>query len=786
MSGEQPDLGQIHTRAEFKGALERLRAGRSYAALDKAAEGRLPKSTVSDLLNPDKGLPDETTLEALLRACGVPPHQESAWLKARKRVLGGGDPRTAGLIRVAKAEPRRLGVHAAIDVPGADGELPAYVERDTDTAPRGVRTLIGNAAEGGRGGLVVLVGSSSVGKTRCAFEAIRARVPDWWLLHPSDTAQIRAIAADPPARLVVWLDELQRYLDGVDGLQAGTVRALLAQGAVLVATLWPDRYDIYTALPQPGQQDTHAHERELLSLADVVDIAERFTPDERVRAEQIAADGDVRLAVALHSDDYGLTQTIAAAPQLMRRWRQADAYAAAVLTAAVDATRLGVDSPLPAALLLQAAPGYCDPRQSAKAPSNWFENALAYLTEELHGAASALTPIASPRGGMGQTTGYRVADYLQQHAQAERRHAKIPATCWQALTDHLTDPSEQTQVAGAACDRLLYRYADRLYCNATQTGAPPAGLQWIDLLARRENVEELRLHADAGDWYAAERLARLLAERGEVEELRARADAAGDWNAAGRLAGLLAERGEVEELRARADAGDQHAAFRLARLLAERGEVEELRARADAGDRYAADGLAGLLAERGEVERLRARADAGDQHAAFRLARLLAERGEVEELRARADTGDPHAADRLARLSMEWRERGEVEELRARADTGDQHAAFRLARLLAERGEVEELRARADTGDRYAAGRLIDLLAQRGEVEELRARADTGDRYAADRLAGLLVERGEVEELRARVDAGEPYAANWLIAALVKRGQVEEAERLRRYGLEAE
>ena len=45
--------------------------------------------------------------------------------------------------------------------------------------------------------------------------------------------------------------------------------------------------------------------------------------------------------------------------------------------------------------------------------------------------------------------------------------------------------------------------------------------------------------------------------------MRARADA-GDWFAAGELARLLAWRGDLDELRDRADAGDQDAARELA------------------------------------------------------------------------------------------------------------------------------------------------------------------------------------------------------------------------------
>ena len=59
---------------------------------------------------------------------------------------------------------------------------------------------------------------------------------------------------------------------------------------------------------------------------------------------------------------------------------------------------------------------------------------------------------------------------------------------------------------------------------------------------------------------------------------------------------MLVERGGLGELRARADAGDEFAASRLADLLVERGGLGELRARADAGDRFAALRLADLLA----------------------------------------------------------------------------------------------------------------------------------------------------------------------------------------------
>ncbi len=657
---------------------------------------------------------DDTSLPGLLSGMvavdlrGRTPEQFAAMVAAKLAALGitsadaaespaqvARAARPAGAMPVTQADPRQLGVHAAISVPGvADGVLPEYVPRDADADGSGVRARLAAAAE--RGGFVLLVGGSSTGKTRCAAEAIRSLLPDWWLVHPGGPGEVAALAAASPARTVVWLDELQRYLDGEHGLSGGVMRALLgAPGpVVIIGTLWPDRYTAYTAVPSPGGADPHSREREVLDLAVVVRIGAAFSPAEQDRA-RAAATRDRRLALALGAGGYGLTQTLAAAPQLVARWQDAPAanpYGWAVMTAALDAARLGARVPLSADLLRAAAVDYCTSAQQAEAPDNWFEQALAYATEKLHGAAAALSPVAA---GMGQVAGYTAADYLIQHATRERRSARVPGSTWDAMLSHVRDPADAARLADSARNRLLYRYAIPLYRHA----------------------------ADVGDENAAWLLAVLLAERGDLDELRARADA-GDRDAAWQLAVLLAEAGDLDELRARAGAGDGNAAWQLAGLLRERGDLDGaaqvLRAGADAGDGNAAQLLAGLLAERGDLDELRTRAGAGDGNAAQQLAELLRKRGDLAELRTRADAGNWNAAQQLAELLAEH---GDLDELRARAGAGDEHAALQLAGLLAEHGDLAELRARADVGDGNAAGQLADVLVKQGrsgEAERLR------------------------------------------------------------------
>ena len=824
------DPSRVNTPDELAACLDglRRRRGLSYEAMEKAA-AKLPsrsggsrpeplsKSTVGEIVT-GKRLPAKGKLLSFLAVCEVAPADLAQWLAAWERARTADLARPVGGVRVRDARPRLLGVHAAIQVEGkkVPGELPVYVPRDIDD---GLRAEL--AADAQRGCFVLLIGGSSVGKTRTLYEAVMAALPDWWLVHPAGPGEVAALAAAPTPRTVVWLNELQDYLDGEHGLDGAVVRALLnvPHPAVIIGTLWPERYATYTTVPEPGAPDPHRRERQVLDLAEVVRIAPAFSEAEQDRARAAAA-RDPRLRVALDAAGYGLTQTLAAAPQLVARWEDAQTaspYAWTVLTAALDMARLGARAPLSADLLRAAAPDYCTSQQLAEAPANWFEQALAYATTKLRGAAAALTPAGA---GMGKVAGYTAADYLIQHASRERRYARLPASTWDALVSHVRDPDDAARLADSASNRLLYRYATSLYQRAANAGDRYAALQLGGLLERRGDLDGaeliLRARADVGDGFAAERLAELLADRGDLDGLRARADANED--AAERLADLLAGRGNLDELRARADVGDRYAAEQLADLLADRGDPDGaeqiLRSRVNAGDEDAAVRLAGLLADRGDLDEaeqiLRARADANED-AAERLADLLADRGDLDELRSRANARDDYAAELLAYCGDQ---EGAEQILRARANANED-ATWRLARLLAQRDDLDGLRALADAGEWYVVRELADLLAQRDDLDGLRALANAGDRYAvsllakrgdpdgaeqilrsrvnagdedaAVRLAGLLADGGDLDEaeqiLRARADAGDWRAAGPLADLLIKQGRGEEAERLRRFGL---
>jgi hypothetical protein len=499
-------------------ALNQLRGNRSYAQIDRASGPQgLARSTLSNLLN-GKSTATRETVVRFLTACGLSQDAQQPWLAAWERVATANLRRPPGAVRGREARPRLLGVHASIQVDPVATDLPPYVPRDLDEE---LRTAITAAAE--QGGFVLLVGGSSVGKTRALFEAVREVLPEWWLTQPDPTEpdRLRALATEPTPRTVVWLDELQRYPAGPNGLSAGFVRDLVAAGVVLVATLWPHEYSVRTVARTPGRADPHANDRELTGLAHVIDVSETFSAAERHRAEALA--GDWRIRIALDTPDAGFTQVLAAGPELVRWWEHAhDPYGKAVITAALDARRVGAYTSLSRDLLGAAAPAYLTSAQQASAPTDWLDQALSYATTQLRGATATLCPVAV---GMGHIAGYTVSDFLYQHAERVRRTTPLPDVVWQALVDH-HHPFDTFTLAETAKGWMRAQYAEALYRHTADTGDSDAARFAAQLLAyflaEYNRVDEaltiLDARNDVNNAFTAYGIAELLAEHGCNDE----------------------------------------------------------------------------------------------------------------------------------------------------------------------------------------------------------------------------------------------------------------------------
>ncbi|MZE76822.1 hypothetical protein GTY57_07250, partial [Streptomyces sp. SID5475] len=526
-------------------------------------------------------------------------------------------------------DPHDLEVHPAGTGPGgpqpgtrAGRPLPGYVPREHDQV---LAHAVEDAARG-RTRMVVLVGTSSTGKTRACWEAIQPLAnAGWRLWHPFDPTRAQAALADlhrVQPRTVVWLNEAQHYLgDPACGEEiAAAVHALLTtpgRGPLLIlGTLWPEYADRYTALPAPSAPDPHSRVRELLA-ARTVPVPDTFDQQALRAAADLAAGGDVLLADALTRarTDGRLAQDLAGVPELLRRYQQPSTPAAkALLEAAMDARRLGVGLHLPQEFLIDAATDYLTDHDLAELPEDWAEAAFADLARPVHGKQAPLRPARRParRPPSGPTQPdtrssgpgavFRLADYLEQHGRVTRRRLCPPASYWHAAHTHLTHPDDLYKLAAEAHARHRLQWAHHLRHQAAVAGSPIALADLARMREKagdREGAELLaRQAADVGDPSALADLARMREKAGDREgaELLARqAASAGDPSVLADLAWQRHEAGAIESAetlyRRAADAGYTSAFTHLARMREEVGDREGAehlaRQAADAGDTFA-------------------------------------------------------------------------------------------------------------------------------------------------------------------------------------------------------
>jgi hypothetical protein len=288
-------------------------------------------------------------------------------MAGRENVLMVADARPAG-----QWEPAELGVHPVAGG-GPDGSMPVYVRRPHDEL---LRLVLDPEVADSR--LIVVRGEACAGKSRAAYEAVAGRLADWPLEYPPTAAALVArLEAGIPARTVLWLGELCRYADADGGAAAlsGLAELLDGEGHLIITTVWPEHWDAYVtaAGARRGASDPARMAGQLIAGLDeialyfepspahggIIDVPARFTAGELTTA---AASGDPVLAAAAAAagPDGQLTQYLAGGRGLLRRYHGpgGDSYGQAIITAAMDAARLGYAGPLPAAVVQDAAAGY--------------------------------------------------------------------------------------------------------------------------------------------------------------------------------------------------------------------------------------------------------------------------------------------------------------------------------------------------------------------------------------------------------------------------------------------
>ncbi|MFJ8138785.1 tetratricopeptide repeat protein [Streptomyces sp. NPDC096013] len=687
--------------------------------------------------------------------------------------------------------PKSLGIHPAVkdahDETIEDFVLPSYVPRAHDAEL--LRELLSIKSKE-TASLLIVRGGSCSGKTRTAYEALKSAMPEWNLIYPKSVdSLLAALNCDAVQReTILWLDDAHHFLLHEKGEEvAAALRRLLEHDGplVIMATLWTMHHRLLVTPPSDAsERDKNANSRELLKQGSRIDVPPAFGDvDLRSLHKQAIKDRSLSLAARNHSGS--VTQFLAAAPDLLDHYEQADGVEGlcgkAVISAAIDARRLGIIGPIPKYFIKAAAPGYmADDVRSRCNPETWFDDALSYATQLIKGVASAFVSVPHPTDVGSLPDVVELADYLDYYGQANRTYAVPPTSFW-AAAKSLEDTDHLMALANAAQDRHRLKNAYMLYGEA----------------ARRGNIEAMRrvafLREDSGNADEAEVLRHQAAEKGSVFALRdlARAkEIAGDSEGAEKLARqAISEENyptslwEIAVLRLRAGnmdsarsllkeaelAGSIEAAMDIFRLAIEEDDLQlaeeilDSMSHEDYADMICE--LAYELKDKGKIELaeklFRRAADLGDLWALGEIAIIRKDNGRRGEARKifsdLSEAGEKSFLIELGRMSEEDGRIAEAELLYISAAIENSfEAPFELARLLDE------------TGRKGEADRIVSVYAETGNFSPLmdlaRLRKSSGDR------------QGEIDLLRVALDLGNSVALSIMASNCEEVGDLFGAE----------
>jgi TPR repeat protein len=665
---------------------------------------------------------------------------------------------------VREADPLELGVHRSVISYG--NAVPRYVPRDIDYE---LDEKVQFAAS--QGSLIIIVGDSTAGKSRSAYEAVLRVTPNRRLVVPEDRSELHAALMQvlaSPGNIVLWLDNIERFL-GPDGLTPRIVSYLNSMKVVSVGTMRAEEYRRFRELSIARPSTDSRQHSEMIIAEHVLDQADRlimqrrWSASEAVRARQT---DDPRIVMALeYGESYGIAEYLAAGPMLYDEWQLAwsagaNPRGAALVAAAVDCYRAGLPYYIPLDLLRDLHEYYLDSRGGALLRPEPLESAVAWAARRRYGVTSLLLP-----GKQEQT--YRAFDYLVDKAMEAGSSLPVPSETWNFLVNWADGKTAQLQLIATAA------YAQQ----------------------RADIAEDIwRRLTSGGVGTAAYRLARMLLAGGrfaEAEELFVKAFELGYLKAATELGHFLEyERKELDKAEpwyARAaEEGDPHGMYHVGLIAANRGEdqkAEEWFRRAiDRKEAIASIGLGELLVKSKRIDEaeslLRHAMDAGDKDAGNYLAIVFADVGRKEEAeRIWLKLAESNVAEAEANLARFYRinNRGSLAEKWYNKAVEHNMGGVRVAYgsfLAGKRRWVEAeaaLMPSAEAGDLEACVMLGDVLYETNRAADsipwyLKA-VDEGNGRAVSKLALALERAGRSKDaipywqrLAAQNDADASYA----------------------------
>jgi HEAT repeat protein len=377
---------------------------------------------------------------------------------------------------VDKADPYQLGVYEstlAARYQAQGTARPPYVPRARDDE---LTRLLTHRK------LVLVVGRSRAGKSRTAFEVAARVLPAHRLVAPRDRAELLRLAALGPARwartpTLIWLDELERYLptETKDGLDASILaRWERIPGVVVLATMRAEERDARRRIPgELGQRVRHALDR--FQPATVLLPVEFADPDERQAIARLYPDlRTTRLA-----------EQLAAVPELRRKLDDASPVQHALVQAAVDWRRAGLDR------LATAVDLWVVAERTLDIPGRLPQVAIEQQAQVNAALEWACEPVADTAALLerhpGPPEGYRASDPIVDYLTDQNGPQLSTPSVWEALLA-LTSPQEKLKLAAAAWDLTAPRAATRALTVVVDDAEPTVAMAVAQSLQDRPEL----------------------------------------------------------------------------------------------------------------------------------------------------------------------------------------------------------------------------------------------------------------------------------------------------------
>ncbi|MEU9146663.1 tetratricopeptide repeat protein [Streptomyces sp. NPDC048349] len=379
-------------------------------------------------------------------------------------------------------DPVLVGIHPyqhdLAEQPDRRWSAPPYIPRDIDAdLHAAVRD----------GGFVLLVGESTAGKTRSAFEAARLLLPEYFLLSPRNRDGISSLldALKIRRHYLIWLDDMERFL-GPGGLTSSSLSSMLESGATIVATMRTPEYDRFgdhaESVIESADYEVWRDGRDVVRQAKKIRIPRQWSPAERGRAQLHRNDRRINRALSA-SEAFGVAEVLAAGPELLEAWRNAwspgsHPRGAALVLAAVDVRRAGMHEAVGVSLLVRLHEIYLRDRGGAQLRPEAMESALAWALRPFgHSGASML--VGEPG------TGLRAFDYFLDTLNLE----VIPDESWDLILTHAT-PRDALDMGMMALLDARHDRAASAFAVAARAGLAAADVAKAVIMGKTGHIDQ--------------------------------------------------------------------------------------------------------------------------------------------------------------------------------------------------------------------------------------------------------------------------------------------------------